>query len=338
VVGTRTSVFGEPDDFREALRSEGNLDLYVTSDGRFRARLTKVVLHRLSVAAVTEQLPRIGFMGARPDMVLISLPLVDQSPPIWGGIQPRRGEMMLFGPGHRFHLRTQGPCHWGAIWVPTSVLSEGFFELTGSTLTITHCAELRRPSRVLGGRLLRLHAAVIRAAEVRPETIVSAEAAHGMEQQLFHALVECLSVRPAENQLQVRQQDQEITARFENLLQARGGPACRVDKLPAALGVSDRHLRKCCADDLGMSPASYIQLRALHRVHDILRWGEPEAIRVSQVARLNGFRALGAFAARYRALFGELPSATLRRPLPMAALHSPKPTSCVNFTRQHDCI
>jgi AraC-like DNA-binding protein len=329
VAGTTTSVFGEPDDFREALRYEGNLDLYITGSGRFLARLTKVVLHRLCVAAVAEQLPRIGFLGVPPDMVLISFPFSDRPPPIWGGIRPQHGEMMMFGPGHRLHLRTQGPCRWGAIWVPTSVLSEGFYELTGNALTIAPFAELWRPSRILGGRLSRLHAAAIRAAEVRPETIVGAEAVHGMEQQLFHALVECLSAKPVENQMQIRHQDQEITARFEDLLQTRGDPPRRVDKLLSALGVSDRHLRRCCADDLGMSPATYIQLRALHRVHDILRSGTPEVVSVSQVARLNGFSAPGHFAAKYRALFGELPSVTLLRPRPAAALYSPKPAPLV---------
>jgi AraC-like DNA-binding protein len=325
VAGTTTSVFGEPDDFREALRYEGNLDLYITGSGRFLARLTKVVLDRLCVTAVTEQLPRIGFMGVPLDMVLISFPFGDRPPPIWGGIRPQPGEIMMFGPGHRLHLRTQGPCLWAAVWVPTSVLSEGFYELTGNALTIAPFAELLRPSRILGGRLLRIHAAAVRAAEVRPATIVGAEAVHGLEQQLFHALVECLSAKPVENQMQIRHRDQEISARFEDLLQAREVPPRQMDELLPALGVSDRHLRKCCADDLGMSPASYIRLRALHRVHDILRGGDPEVVSVSQVARLNGFGAPGLFAAKYRALFGELPSATLRRPRPAAALYAPKP-------------
>jgi AraC-like DNA-binding protein len=329
VVATTTSVFGEPDDFREALRCEGNLELYTTGSGRFLARLTRVVMHRLCITAVAEQLPRIGFLGVPHDMVLVSFSFGDRPPPIWGGIQPRHGEIMIFGPGHRLHLRTQGPCRWDVIWVPTSVLFDGFHEMTGSKLTIAPFAELWRPSRMPGDRLRRLHAAAIRAAEVRPETIVDAEAAHGLEQQLFHALVECLMAKPMKNQVRIRHQDQEITARFEDLLQTRSDSPRRVDKLLSALGVSDRHLRRCCANDLGMSPASYIQLRALHRVHDILRDAEPEVVSVAQVARLNGFSARGLFAAKYRALFGELPSVTLRRQRPAAARYVPKSVSLV---------
>jgi AraC-like DNA-binding protein len=325
VAGTTTSVFGEPDDFREVLRHEGNFELYLTGFGRFLARLTKVVLNSLNVTAVVEQLPRICFVGVPSNMVLISFPYGDRAPPIWGGVQPRHGDMMMFGPGHRFHSRTQGPCHWGAIRVSTRILSESFHELTGNSLTVAPFGELWRPSRILVSRLLRLHAAAIRAAEVRPETIVGADAAHGMEQQLLHTLVECLSAKPIEGQMQIRHQNQEITVRFEDLLQTRRDPTRRVGDLLSALGVADRDLQRCCADDLGMSPASYIELRALHRVHDILRGAEPEMVTVSQVARLNGFKASGRFAARYRALFGELPAVTLRRPRPAAALYPSSP-------------
>ena len=64
-----------------------------------------------------------------------------------------------------------------------------------------------------------------------------------------------------------------------------------------------------------MSSTSYLRLRRMSLVYRALWRGDPDAASVSEVARRYGFRNLGRFAASYRALFGELPSATLRRSL-----------------------
>jgi AraC family transcriptional regulator, ethanolamine operon transcriptional activator len=50
-------------------------------------------------------------------------------------------------------------------------------------------------------------------------------------------------------------------------------------------------------------------------VHRALGRGNPETISIADLARRYGFRGLGRFAAEYRILYGELPSATLRRGL-----------------------
>ena len=62
-----------------------------------------------------------------------------------------------------------------------------------------------------------------------------------------------------------------------------------------------------------MGPASYRRLHAMQQVRRALRNGNLEGASVSEVARRHGFRALGRFATNYRALYGELPSVTLRR-------------------------
>ena len=81
------------------------------------------------------------------------------------------------------------------------------------------------------------------------------------------------------------------------------------------LGVSERLLRDCCKQQLGVSPSRYRHLRAMQQVYRALRNGAPDAASVAQVARQYGFRDLGRLAATYRAVYGELPSATLRRGL-----------------------
>lgn len=307
--GSTTSVFGEPDDFCAALRGHGNVNLYLTGHGGFSARFTKLKMYRLRIAAVTENLSRIGFLAVPPDTVLVVLPIGDAPPPIWGGNQPANGDLMTFGPGHRIHVRTHGPCRWGAMWLSAQDLAGYFHEMTNSTLTIAAGAQPWRAPK----HMLRLHAAAIRAVEVRPKTIVDTEAAHGMEQQLVEALVKCLSGKPLQEQSRPGHWSQEIVVRFEELLESRRDGMFREDELGAALGVSAHSLRAGCMQELGMSPISYIRLRALHRVHSILQGRAVEVESVSQVARDQGFRDLGRFAESYRILFGQLPSTTSSR-------------------------
>jgi AraC-like DNA-binding protein len=318
--GSVTCVFSTPDDFEAALCNEGNFSLFITAYGQFQARLTQVELHRLRLSAVEENLSLIGFLAVPAEQVLVAFPIGDQPAPIWGALRPQNGEFITFGPGHRMHLRAQGPCGWGSIWLPAPDLAAYFHELTEATLTVPSAAQLWRPRPARGRRLLQLHAAAMRAADVRPETIVNAEAAHGMEQQLFEAVVECLTAALSDATTLPTQSHQGLAVQFEEFLRAQSAQRLRAQELGAALSVSNRLLHICCSRDLGMSPAKYVQLRVLHRVHRILRDEDAVETRVSRVARCQGFRDLGRFAAAYRSLFGELPSVTLRR-----SLHRHKP-------------
>ncbi|RKX37917.1 MAG: hypothetical protein DRP64_16575 [Verrucomicrobia bacterium] len=60
-----------------------------------------------------------------------------------------------------------------------------------------------------------------------------------------------------------------------------------------------------------MSPKNYINAMRLNGVHKQLRGAQPGQIRVADAANNWGFWHMGQFAADYRKLFGENPSATL---------------------------
>ena len=77
--------------------------------------------------------------------------------------------------------------------------------------------------------------------------------------------------------------------------------------------MSERSLRECCKNHLGVGPAGYRRVRAMQQMYRALRKGGPGAASFSEVARRHGFCDLGRLAANYRGIYGELPSATLRR-------------------------
>jgi AraC-like DNA-binding protein len=221
----------------------------------------------------------------------------------------RAGQILTFGSGQRLHARTIGPCHWGAIQVPDQQLAEYGRALNGAPLVVPAVARWQpRPAAVR--QLRSLHRAAIRMAEARAGALVDLQAAHGLEQQLLQALIECLSGR-AEEETATGRRHRDILARFEELLIAE--PFLGIARMSAALGVSERSLRACCKEHLAMGPNRYRHLCAMQQVHRALRSGNPDTASVSTVAERYGFRDLGRLAASYRVLYGELPSATLRR-------------------------
>ena len=62
-----------------------------------------------------------------------------------------------------------------------------------------------------------------------------------------------------------------------------------------------------------MGPIRFLALRRMHLVHRALSRAEPSSATVTRVVTDQGFWELGRFSVAYRALFGELPSETLRR-------------------------
>jgi len=94
---------------------------------------------------------------------------------------------------------------------------------------------------------------------MRSRVLADSEAAYGLEQQLIHALVECLSAGSVDKETEVGCRHRDILARFEDLLQDR--PAPDIAEICAALGILERTLHQCCEEHLGMGPGDYRSLR-----------------------------------------------------------------------------
>ena len=250
--GSVTSVFSEPDDFEAALREDGVLGMLITGRGRFRARLTQITLHRLRVLAAEEHLARIAFVGVPGDAVLVLLLAIGGgSSPIWNGIGMRTDEIITLGPDQRVHARTDGPCRWGTLRLPARDLAQYGRALSGVGFAVPHLVVRWQPPPAARRGLCDLRRAAIRAAETRSGVLTDGEAAHGLEQQLIHALVECLSAGPVDEDMSAHRH-REVLARFEGLLQLQ--PFLRVGEICAVAGVSERMLRSCREEHLGGEP------------------------------------------------------------------------------------
>jgi AraC-like DNA-binding protein len=173
-------------------------------------------------------------------------------------------------------------------------------------------AQILRPAARHSARLRRLHAQACRLAETHPKILAQPEVARAIEQGLTSALFTCLAAKPR-NDGAARRHHAGIMIRFEEVLADHLGRPLHLPELCALIGVTDRTLRSCCAEFLGISPSRYVLLRRLKVVRMALRDADPAAASVAEIAGGCGFTELGRFAGIYRTAFGEAPSTTLRR-------------------------
>lgn len=103
-----------------------------------------------------------------------------------------------------------------------------------------------------------------------------------------------------------------VVRRVEELFAATSSRPVYVSSLCEALGIPERTLRHVFREQYGEGPMRLLRSRRLCQVHGALLDAPPGA-HVAEIAWHFGFRHLGQFAADYRALFGEIPSETIRR-------------------------
>jgi len=311
--GSGTRTFLEPHHFEASLR-QAEIELIITCPGQFEARLTWAELHYLQVLRCEEDFPRVGSVCFRPGLAFVIFPLQSGHVPVWRGTQLQPNQIMLVSGGGRLHQWTAGPSIWGLIvlnQVPLELYSQA---LSGKPFFWRSETEILLPSPRDAARLRRLHAQVCRLAETKPRTLSHSEVARALEQGLIHALVTCLTTTTLGTEGSSNSRQAGIMIRFEEVLTKHlSDPRFNMAQLCQLIGVTERALRSCCAEIIGMTPPRYILLRRLRQVRIALREAHPGATDVAELARRCGFTQMAQFASAYLAAFGETPTVTLQR-------------------------
>jgi AraC-like DNA-binding protein len=305
-----TTNFSNPDDYRSAI---GAASVVVTAGGDFNARLTWLNLSCLHAFRGFENLPRIAFIKLSPEELSVSFPISERSSLTYAGIGLRIGDVVFHSRAERMHQRTNGKSQWGRISLPAQQLAFYSKALTGQEITSPPAGRLLRPTRMAVTQLLTLFSRACRLAETKCELIANPEIARALEQELLHALINCLTADDAGDNLKTRPSHADIMVRFEEALATHSDPHLNLPTLCSAIGVPERTLRVCCTEFLGMSPTRYHLLRRLNMARSALGSADPTTASVAQIARNHQFLEPGRFAVVYRTVFGEMPSSTLRR-------------------------
>lgn len=185
--------------------------------------------------------------------------------------------------------------------------------MAGRDLTPPRDTLIVTPPPIAMTKLQRLHAAVGRLAVEAPEIIANPDAAYGLEQALVEAMVGCLGNNEAREDSVAQRQHELIMRRFRRVVEENPDQPLYIPELCKSIGVSERTLRVCCQEQLGVGPKRYLLFRRLHLARRALRAGSSGATTVTDIATRYGFWHFGRFAGEYQSLFGEAPSVTLLR-------------------------
>ena len=305
------STFTDPIPYQVAIRN-AKVELSVTGRGDFHAELTQIDLNRLWMQYGSESLPRVSYAvvsSERPPILFLADS--NQAPVHYSGKELSLAAMVVNGVSTVHHLRTSGPCRWASVSLPSNDWA-ALASPVGRELIAGSFPSFVRPEPKSMSRLAELHRAIRQLAAVAPNTFSQPEVVRCLEQELMHAIM-CCFARP--EQIEVRSRHHStIVKRFEDFLAANCNKPLYLAEICTSIGVSERTLRICCEEYLGMSPNRYLWRRRMQLARRALTLADPATTTVTQVAINHGFWELGRFAVSYRSLFGESPSTSLRRP------------------------
>jgi AraC-like DNA-binding protein len=316
VVAARGNVsrFDDPYAFQAAVKP-AQVEILVTTKGNFDAELNRIVFPRLWAQRGRESLPRIANSTVSLDRPpIFFLADADQASIRHCGRELAFGELVVAGPGSTHHHQTSGPCRWTTLSLTRKDLAAASIALVGVNLALPSLSHRLRPPPALMSRLLNLHQAAESLAAHAPDVLAQPEAVRALEHAFVHAMTMCLSESKPVKMTIGTLRHATIIARFEELLAANYGHPLHLAEMCAAIGASERTLRVSCMEHLGIGPVRYLWLRRMHLVHSALIHTAPGSATVTKIATDNGFWEMGRFSVEYGALFGEMPSATLRRP------------------------
>jgi AraC-like DNA-binding protein len=304
--------FTDPDSYTASLHGVTS-QLTMLGRGHFAAKHVRVHLHRLSMRRLSDNLPRIAHSVDAAGLATIAFRTQAGPSLRRSGVEMLPSNMIRRGDAESYFQRSDGFACFGSISLPVEDMVSLGEAVAGCDLKPPRDAVIITPSALALGKFQRLHAAAGTLAEDASEIIAHPEAARGLEQALIHALLGCLGMEQADPDRSALRQHTLIMRRFHRAIEEHLDDAVYIPELCVELGVSERTLRVCCAEQLGVGPKRYLLLRRMRLARQALGLGVLDATTVTEIATRYGFWQFGRFAGEYKALFGESPSTTLAR-------------------------
>lgn len=304
--------FTDPDLYATSILRT-NAKVTTLGRGRFEAKLVQIDLGRLQIQLLSDNLPRIAYSADDAGYGTISFRTHSGPALVRSGVELLPSNIIRRGEAEDYFQKSDGLASFGSMALPIEDLVSIGAAVVGCDLAPSKDGVSVVPSADALMKLHDLHEAAGHLAEHAPSVITHPGAAHGLEQALIEAMVTCLGIRDAGEDKSALRQHSAIMRRFHRVVEENPDHALFIPELCKEVGASERTLRICCQEQLGVSPRRYLLLRRMQLVRQALRAGERGATSVTEIATRYGFWQFGRFAGEYKSLFGEFPSSALAR-------------------------
>jgi AraC-like DNA-binding protein len=303
--------FTDPDRYTASLQRT-NAEMMTLGGGRFEAKLVRISLGRLQLQRLSDNLPRTSFSADVGGYATISFRTTPGPALHRSGVELLLSNIIRCGNRESYFQKSEGLACFGTMSLPIADLVSIGAEVVGCNLAPPQVGVSITPSHLALTKLKHLHEAAGHLAEHAPSVITHPEAAHGLEQAMIEAMVACLGVRETDDEdRSALRQHSLIMRRFRRVMEENLDKAVFITELCKEVGVTERTLRVCCQEQLGVGPKRYLLLRRMQLARRALQSSDRGTTSVTEVATRYGFWEFGRFAGEYKSAFGELPSATL---------------------------
>ena len=305
--------FGDSDVFTDHVRG-WELDFRQLDCGEFHSTLKQVITPSLLLTecSMSRQMEQHG--GVPAGFHTFAVPVHDSMRVRWRDGYHCGEELMLFKPGSELDSVSEPGFHVFTVSISDRLLApvasrHGF----ASIEALCGRPDVFRCAPQVQRRLRKLIQGILATATENPGIVADPRFVGYLEHELVESIVDALlSSQAAQHRPMARSRSTALRTAV-GLISEHAKEPITVNVLEEQSGVTARTLRNAFQEAFGVSPKQYLQAFRLNAVRRQLQQGASGRLVIADVANDWGFWHMGQFAADYRRMFGELPSATLGR-------------------------
>jgi AraC family ethanolamine operon transcriptional activator len=244
------------------------------------------------------------------EVLALGIPLQVQERGVFCGETMQHNTIHLFSGTSGFEFYSPAHLTMGGIVIPRAILQSWMSEADFAA-SIEQSAQLRAVSPNLIRQARAFLFAMFDLCKHHPALLQS----ENFRRQLREATLACVADLLTNDEKHTEglsvQRRWKIVQQAQDYLHAvqDKDSTLNIEMLCRELGISRRTLQYCFNDLVGMNPVAFLRAQRLNAVRQMLK----ESCSVTEAATTWGFWHFGHFSQEYKKLFGELPSATLRR-------------------------